>query len=44
MTALDAAQNAGNGRFRRSLAGAIVTLGGGRDHRGTGAAAARQKP
>jgi tRNA(Ile)-lysidine synthase len=27
--ALDAAQNAGNGRFRRSLAGALVTLAGG---------------
>jgi tRNA(Ile)-lysidine synthase len=26
---LDAARNAGNGRFRRSLAGAIVTLAGG---------------
>ncbi len=28
--ALEAAQNTGNARFRRSLAGAIVTLGGGR--------------
>lgn len=29
MTALDSAQNAGHGRFRRSLAGAMVTLAGG---------------
>jgi len=29
-TALDDAQNAGNARFRRSLAGALVTLAGGR--------------
>ena len=40
--ALEAAQNSGNARFRRSLAGALVTLGGGTNCGGKGAAAARQ--
>ena len=37
--ALDAAQNAGTARFRRTLAGALVTLDGAANRGGTGAAA-----
>ena len=43
-SALDAAQNTGDGRFRRTLAGAVVTLTGPSTHCRKGAAASVASP